>query len=283
MLARIRRIQHAQALQVLIVAQATQWCAGLEFFLAQGLERAHRHLAGEEAGADGVHSDVVLAPFGRQRAGEVDHRALGGVVGNGVHAAGVATQTGDGRHVDDAALLAGNHAVLGDVLAQDEIAAHVQVHHLVPGVHRVVFGRRAPGGACVVHEDVHMATQAANGFVGQAADVGLVGAVSGNPLRINASGFQLGNGLFQVRRLARAEQYLGTGFAQRVGQLQAQAARAAGDQGGLALEVEELLDGAMGHVVSPCVCNRGWAPLTVHGLAPHRCGSGLCGVCRTLW
>ena len=47
-----------------------------------------------------------------------------------------------------------------------------------------------------------MAAQAANGFVGQAADVGLVGAVGCNPLRINASGFQLGNGLFQVRRLA---------------------------------------------------------------------------------
>ena len=47
-----------------------------------------------------------------------------------------------------------------------------------------------------------MATQAANGFIGQAADVGLVGAVSGNPLRINASGFQLGSGLFQIGSLA---------------------------------------------------------------------------------
>jgi hypothetical protein len=45
---------------------------------------------------------------------------------------------------------------------------------------------------------------------------------------------------------------LGAGFAQRLGQLQAQAARAAGHEGGLAFEVEQLLDGT-GHGVSWCV------------------------------
>jgi hypothetical protein len=50
-------------------------------------------------------------------------------------------------------------------------------------------------------------------------------------------------GLFQIGGLARREHDLGAGFTQRLGHLQAQAARAAGDQGGLARQVEEFLDG----------------------------------------
>jgi hypothetical protein len=50
----------------------------------------------------------------------------------------------------------------------------------------------------------------------------------------------------QVGGLARAQHDLGAGLAQRLGHLQAQAARAAGDQGRLPGQVEELLH-ACGH------------------------------------
>ena len=161
----------------------------------------------------------------------------------------VAAQAGDRGDVDDAAGLARDHAVLGDVLRQDEVAAHVEVHHLVPGLDRMVFGRRAPGGAGVVDQDVHVA-HALQRLVGQAADVLFLGAVGGDPARVDAGGLQLGGGLLQVVGLARAQHDPRAGFAQRVGHLQAQAARAAGDQGGLAVEVEQLRNGT-GHAFVP--------------------------------
>src|SRR3712207_8586521 len=48
---------------------------GRKGVLAQALQRALRHLAREEAGADGVDGDVVLAPFAAQGPGEIDHRS----------------------------------------------------------------------------------------------------------------------------------------------------------------------------------------------------------------
>ncbi len=137
--------------------------------------------------------------------------------------------------------------MLGDVLAQDEVATHVEVHHLVPGLDRVVFGGRAPGRAGIVDQNVHI-THALQGFIGQAPQVSLLRAVGGDPARIDAGGLQVGCGLFQIRRLARAQHDPGAGLAQRMRQLQAQPARATGDKSRLAGEVKQLLDGA-GHVI----------------------------------
>jgi hypothetical protein len=161
----------------------------------------------------------------------------------------VAVQAGDRGDVDDAARLLRDHVAVGDVLRQDEVAAHVEVHHLVPGLDRVALGRRAPAGARVVDEDVDRA-HALQRLVGQAAGVFFLRAVGGDPARVDAGGLQLGRGLLQVFGLARAQHDPGAGLAERVGHLQAQAARAAGDEGGLAGEVEELLDGAGGHGLS---------------------------------
>ncbi len=247
MLACIRSKQRAQALEVFIIAQASQRGMGRQVFFTQGLEQACSHLAREETRADSVDADAVLAPFPCQRAREVDHRRLGGVVGNGVHALGVASQTSNRGHVDDAAAALPDHAVLGHVLAQQEVAAYVQVHDLVPGVQRVVFGRCAPGGASVVDQDVDVA-HALHRLAGQAVDFSLLGAVRRNPAGINARGLQFGGGRFQVRSLARTEHDFGSSLAQRMRHLQAQAARATGDEYSFSLEVEQLLDGT-GHVV----------------------------------
>ncbi len=100
-------------------------------------------------------------------------------------------------------------------------------------------------GAGVVDQDVHVA-HTLQGLVSQAVDVGLLRSVGGDPAGVDAGGLQVGHGLFQVSRLARAEHDARTRLAQRMGHLQAQAARAAGDERGLALEIEELLNGA-GH------------------------------------
>ena len=85
--------------------------------LTHSFERDGRHATRKKARADGVDCDVVLAPFSGQSAREIDHCPLGGVVGQGVHAGRVTTQPGNRRQVDDAARLARDHVVLGDVLA----------------------------------------------------------------------------------------------------------------------------------------------------------------------
>src|SRR5256885_10271440 len=92
---------------------------------------------------------------------------------------------------------------------------------LVPCGHRVLLGRRAPAGARVVDEDVHLA-QALQGLGGQALDVGLVGAVGGDPAGVDACGLQLGSGFLQVGGLSRTQHDPGARLAQRMGHLQAQ-------------------------------------------------------------
>jgi len=54
-----------------------------------------------------------------------------------------------------------------------------------------------------------------------------------------------------IQRASMPQHDLRARLAQRMGHLQPQAARAAGDEGGLAGEVEEFLDGACGHGLSP--------------------------------
>ena len=194
-------VQQRQALEVFVTAQAAQRRVGRHFFLAQGLDQHGGHLGHEETGADGVDVDVVLAPFGGQCFGEPNHRRLRRVVGNGLHLGRVAVEPGDGRDVDDAARLARDHAGLGQVLAQDEVAADIEVHHLVPGSNRVVFGWGTPAGAGVVDQDVHV-SHTLQGLVGQAADVFFLATVGGDPAGVDACGLQLGSGLLQVFGLA---------------------------------------------------------------------------------
>ena len=91
------------------------WSASLSSPMRSSVPRGH--LAREEARADGVDGDVVLAPFGSRAPGEVDDRALGRVVGQRLHLRRVAAQAGDGGDVDDAAASGADHAALGDVLA----------------------------------------------------------------------------------------------------------------------------------------------------------------------
>jgi hypothetical protein len=107
----------------------------------------------------------------------------------------------------------------------------------------MVFGGSAPGGACVVHQDVHLA-HASQGLVGQPADFLFLAAVRGNPACVDARVLQLGRGFFQVGGLARSQHDPRAGLTQCVGHLKTQSTGAAGDECGLALEVEQLRNGA---------------------------------------
>jgi hypothetical protein len=229
-----------RALQVVVVADAPQRCLRRQLVGAVLGDHALGHLAREEARRQRVDGDAIGAPLARQCAREVDDRALAGAVGDELDV-DRAAQAGDRGDVDDAPLAPRDHAGLAHRLAHQEDAADVEVHHLVPGFQRVVFGRRAPGGASVVDQDVDLA-QAAHRFVADLLDLRRVGRIGCDPACVDALGLQVGGGFFQVGCLARCEQDLGAGFAQRFGNLQTQATRAAGDDGGLARQVEQLLD-----------------------------------------
>ena len=217
--------------------------------MTQSINRALAELGGEKPRTDGVDCDVVLAPFGAQGPREVDGRTLGGVVGNGVHRRRVATQPGDGGDVDDAPTAPRNHALFGNGLAEQKVAPDVEVHHLVPGRNGVVFGGSAPSRTGVVDQNIKLA-HALQGFTGQASDLVITRAVGGDPPGVNTSGLQLGAGLLELWRFARAEHDARPGLAKRVSHLQTQATRAAGNQRRLAAEVKQLLDGAC-HGSSP--------------------------------
>src|SRR3954463_9128102 len=66
-LAGVRCEQQRRALQVLVVAEAPQRRVGGELVGADAVQRALRHPAREEAGADRVDVDAVLAPLAGQR------------------------------------------------------------------------------------------------------------------------------------------------------------------------------------------------------------------------
>src|SRR5439155_26236106 len=136
----------------------------------------------------------------------------------------------------DAAVVARDHAQLADRLAHQEDAADVQVHHLVRRFQRMLFGRRAPGGAGVVDEDVDL-PQALQRFTGDTLNFFGLAHVGRDPARVDALGLQVCRRLFEIAGLARAQQNLRARFTERLGDLQPEAARAAGDERRLALEV----------------------------------------------
>ena len=96
-------------------------------------------------------------------------------------------------------------------------------------------------GAGVVDQDVDV-TEAFERLGAHLVHLRRVARIGRDPARVDALVLQVRGGFFEVARLARREHDLGAGFAERLGDLQAEAARAAGDQRVPASEVEQLRD-----------------------------------------
>ena len=178
-----------------------------------------------------------MSPFGRQRASEIHHGALAGVVGNGFHTFRIAGQARDGGDVDHLAGVAGNHAALAHGLGEEEGGVHIQVHHLHPAFRRVVFRWRTPSGTGVVDQDVDIA-KLADHLIHHGGNALQVGQVRSNRHHLNALGFQMRLGLIQLVLLAGADRNSGTQLAQGFGHLQAQATGAAGNESDFAGQVQ---------------------------------------------
>ena len=67
----------------------------------------------------------------------------------------IAEQSTGRSHPEDAAVPHRYHAVLCNILAEQERTADVQIHDLVPGSQRIVLRRGSPGCPGVVDKDIH--------------------------------------------------------------------------------------------------------------------------------
>ena len=173
------------------------------------------------------------------------NRALGSLLHNGAQHRWVAARFDHGHDIDDAPLTPFDHALLGNALAQHEVTAQAEVHHLFPGRRHGGLRGCAPGHIHVIHQNVDVA-HAVQCFIHQAANVGLLGDIGGHPAGIDASALQVSHGQFQVVGRAGGEHEARTRLTQCVRHLQAQAAGAVRHQGGFATEVKQSLNGA-GH------------------------------------
>ena len=233
-----RRQQHRSTFQVFFATKAFQRDA-LKHFVALCIQQALRHLRRKEARAERIHVDVVVAPFGRQRAGEVDHGPFAGVVGDGLHAFRVAGQPGDGGNVDYLAGLARDHTALAHSLGQEEAGVDVQVHHFHPAFRRIVFRRGAPGGAGVVHQNVDV-TELLHHLIDHLRNTFKVAQIGGDSDDFHTLTFQVFLCRIQLMLLARADGDFRAQLAQCLGHLKPQAARAAGDESHFAGQVQQL-------------------------------------------
>ena len=201
------------------------------------------HLRWEVARGHGVDADVLRPPLGGQGAGHVDHRALGGVVGDRAQLVGmVAHQPLDRGDIDHRALALLQERLARHRLGQQEKARDVQVDDLVPALQRIVLGRRAPNGASIVDQDVD-AAEPLQDPLGQGRGGVRSAEIGGEALGLDALGGQLGDGGVQFSRLAGDQGQGRAVLAQGAGDLQAQAPRAAGHDRHAAGQVEEAAQG----------------------------------------
>src|SRR2546422_822360 len=226
-------------LEVVPVAEPVQGRVS-DDLLAELLQRSPAHLRGEKSRRDGVHRDAVLAPFRGKRARKIDNAPFGRVVAERLqHAYGVAAQPRDRRDVDDSAIAVRDHRALSRRLGHEEGAGQVQVHELLPRLQGVILGRRAPGGARVVDEDIQPPVALEESRHHRLDRFGLR-QIADERQRLDVLPSEMRSRLFQLLGFPRGDRELRAHLAERLGDLQPEAARAAGDQRDLSGEIEEF-------------------------------------------
>src|SRR6266566_6697296 len=148
---RRRGEERNRALQVVRAAESSQGDLHHEL-LAEVIEEHLRHVRGEPARRNRVHTDAAPGPLAREVTGECDHAALARVIGDRVHlAGGRATEAGHRGDVHDrAAAPAEHHPACG--LREEENAGEVDVDDLLPALERGLLRRCAPRGPGVVDQ-----------------------------------------------------------------------------------------------------------------------------------
>ena len=182
----------------------------------------------------------MLGQRRRQRAGEVDHGAFAGVVGQRRHHCWVApAQTGHRGNVDDSSALAAFDHVQPNGATDKICAVNVGADHFVPGFEGQLSKRRAPGGAGVVDQDVDVA-EVVEDLPNRGFDLVVVRDITARRHRLDALGLELLDGVGQTLFTSRGDGDRGARFAKTCRDLQPQPAAPAGDQGDLAIETKGI-------------------------------------------
>src|SRR6185436_20789969 len=128
-----------------------------------------------------------------------------------------------------------------------------------------------PGRAGVVDEDVDLA-EPGQRVLSDANDLARLAQVGGDPDRLDVLRLPVRRRFLQITGLARGQQDARAGLAERLGDLQAEPARSAGHERGLARKIEQLSNGGA-HV---CLPEKRWAdsivtaPACANGATPAR-------------
>ncbi len=169
-------------------------------------------------------------------------RGLGCRVGVGLQSRDVdAVDRADVDHASRVVLVAGRFELRYEEAREVEHAFHVEVEDPVPRGVVEVRHRRPPRRTGVVDEDVQRRLTLGE-RVGEATALGLGGEVS-RQRHAGADLGELGGDLLAHRRLARRDVDPGAGLDHPPGDHQADATTAAGDERGLPLDREQIVDG----------------------------------------
>src|SRR6266566_4458841 len=209
--------------------------------LADLLGNCRGHFRGKISRRDGVHGDVLLGKIFGHHPRDVQHSGLRGSVRIGLDSRHV--HAVDRTDVDDTGEIVGaarRFQQLEQPLRQEEHRFDVEVHDLVPSRLREVLEAGAPGGSCIVDENIQPFLATLH-FPGQPLDL-----VHSRQIRRYGDALpdarQLPGERIARIRLARRDVDLGAVLDIAASDHFADAPASAGDQRDLAAHTEQLLD-----------------------------------------
>src|SRR5216684_9247447 len=148
----IRGQKDRRALQVVLVAEALQRNLAQERLFVS-LDHHLRHVRREPARRDGVHLNIMHAPFARQVLGENDYAAFAGVIPDGLKFRRRAAEPRNGSDVDNFSAPLRDHG-FANGLRKQKCPGQIRLNDSVPVLQLHFFHRRTPRNAGVVNQDV---------------------------------------------------------------------------------------------------------------------------------
>ena len=192
----------------------------------------------EPAGGQAIDGDAVLAPIVGETHGELANAAATGAVRA---ESGITGDSGDRADVDDAAVVAVDHAA-SNGLRDEKTAAQVCIENQIP-IFPSDFERGfANVAAGVVDEDVDVA-EVFFGGGDHLFDAVVIADVEFEREGFAAEGMDFFLEFGEVGFIAAGEDQVGAGFGERASEVLAEAAAGTGDDGDFVGEVEEIVFG----------------------------------------
>src|SRR5713226_8574045 len=225
------------ALQVVLVAEALQRNLAQERLFVS-LDHHLRHVRREPARRDGVHLNIMHAPFARQVLGENDDAAFAGVISDSLKLRRRAAEPGHGSDVDNFSAPLRNHR-FAHGLRKQKCPGQIRLNDSVPVLQLHFFHRRTPRNAGVVNQDVDAPKRRERG-IHHCMNVRGILDVASQRQCFHAQRLQFFGGLHAALFLPRAKHHVRAHLRQRFGHLPSEAHRAAAYNGHAALNIEKL-------------------------------------------